>query len=113
MPKGKPWSLEQERKLRKLVKAKLPIERIASELDMTVDSVNAKMRRLGLVEEDATVLHPSSSTCEIPKELFTVEEALLILAKAIKALEQPKTQVLTSPGQTPRHFQHGGAGGGT
>jgi len=113
MPKGKPWSLKQERKLQRLVKAKLPIERIASELGMTVKSVSMKMWRLGLIEEEERRTVSSTSTCEIPKELFTVEEALLILAKAIKALEQPKTQVLTSPGQTPRHFQHGGAGGGT
>jgi hypothetical protein len=89
MPKGKPWSLKQERKLQRLVKAKLPVERIALELGKTVDSVVSKMRRLGLRDDDEKIV-PSSSHCpEVPKELFTVERALLILAKAMKALEQP------------------------
>ena len=97
MPKGKPWSLEQERKLQGLVKARLPIERIASELGVTVDSVASKMRRLGLEEEDKRKTVTSSSSCEMPEELFTVEQTLLILAKAMKALEQPgldKSEIL-------------------
>ena len=30
----------------------------------------------------------SSSTADLPKELFTVEQVLLLLARAVKALEQ-------------------------
>jgi hypothetical protein len=48
MPKGKPWTVEQERKLQEFVKARLSPERIAVELGQSVDSIKHKMRRLGL-----------------------------------------------------------------
>jgi uncharacterized protein (DUF4213/DUF364 family) len=86
--KGKPWTREQEKKLQDLVKAKVSPEAIASELGVTVNSVSHKMRRLGLKEEGVDDLHlPSSS--DLPKNLFTVEQVLLSLARAIKDLEQP------------------------
>jgi hypothetical protein len=54
------------------------------------------MRRLGLKEEGVDDLHlPSSS--DLPKDLFTVEQVLLSLARAVKALEQhglDKTEIL-------------------
>ena len=88
MPKGKPWTREQEKKLQDLVKAKVSLEGIARELGMTVDAVSHKMRRLGLEEVGKDDLHlPSSS--DLPKDLFTVEQVLLFLARAVKALEQP------------------------
>jgi hypothetical protein len=48
--------------------------------------MNAELR---LEEEDERKTVPSSSSCKTPKELFTAEQALLILAKAMKAFEQP------------------------
>jgi hypothetical protein len=69
------------------VKGKVPIDRIVLEFGMSFDSVKAKIRRLGLEEEDPKNLSMSSS-CELPKELFTVEQALMMLAKAMKVLEQ-------------------------
>ena len=86
--KGKPWSRAQEKKLQDLVKAKVSPEAIARELGMTVDAVSHKMRRLGLEEVGKDDLHlPSSS--DLPKDLFTVEQVLLFLARAVKSLEQP------------------------
>ena len=76
MPKGKPWTRAQEKKLQDLVKAKVSSEAIARELGMTVDAVSHKMRRLGLEEVGKDDLHlPSSS--DLPKDLFTVEQVLL------------------------------------
>jgi len=84
--KGKPWTRDQEKKLQDLVKAKVSLEGIARELGMTVDAVSHKMRRLGLEEVGEDDLHlPSSSN--LPKDLFTVEQVLLSLARAVKLLE--------------------------
>ena len=83
--KGKPWTRDQEKKLQDLVKAKVSLEGIARELGMTVDAVSHKMRRLGLEEVGKDDLHlPSSSN--LPKDLFTVEQVLLSLARAVKLL---------------------------
>jgi hypothetical protein len=94
--KGKPWTRAQEKKLQDLVKGKVSLEGIASALGLTVDSVSHKMRRLGLEEVGNDDLHlPSSS--DLPKDLFTVEQVLLSLARAVKSLETPgldKAEVL-------------------
>jgi len=86
--KGKPWTREQEKKLQDLVKAKLPLEPIARELGMSPEGVRMKMKRLGLevVEQDRS---HCSTTIDLPKDLFTVEQILMSLARATKALEQP------------------------
>jgi len=87
--KGKPWSRAQEKRLQDLVKAKVSLEGIARELGMTVDAVSHKMRRLGLEEVGKDDLHLPSSSSGLPKDLFTVEQVLLFLARAVKSLEQP------------------------
>jgi hypothetical protein len=87
--KGKPWTRDQEKKLRGLVKAKVSPETIARELGVSVDSVLAKMRRLGLEVVGDCNLQNSTTTRELPKGLFTVEEILLSLARAVKSLDQP------------------------
>lgn len=89
MPKGKPWTIEQERKLQDLVKAKLSLERIARELGVSTDSVRQKMRRLGLEVVGQSDLRRSTTTCDLPKDLLTIEQVLLSLARAVNALEQP------------------------
>jgi hypothetical protein len=67
----------------------LPLERIAKELGVTLEAVRSKFRRLGLEEDEQSKTSRSSSTADLPKELFTVEQVLLSLARAVKALEQP------------------------
>jgi len=87
MPKGKPWSLEEEKQLRKLVDAHKPVDVIAAALGKTEDAIQLKCRRLGLsVEEDAKGY--TTSSLPLPKELPSVEEALKILAGALKAAGQ-------------------------
>ena len=88
MPKGRSWTREQEKKLQEFVKAKVSPEAIARELGISVGSVLQKMRRLGL----EVVVHgdfQNTTTTDLPKDLFTVEQVLLSLARALKALEKP------------------------
>jgi len=87
--KGKPWTRDQEKKLRGLVKAKVSSEAIARELGISLDSVRQKMRRLGLEVVGLDGQQSPTTTCDLPKDLFTVEQILLFLARAVKSLEQP------------------------
>jgi hypothetical protein len=89
LPKGKPWTRDQEKKLQDLVKAKVSPEAIARELKISVGSVRQKMRRLGLEVVGHGDLQNPTTTCDLPKDLFTVEQVLLFLARAVKLLEQP------------------------
>ena len=88
MPKGKPWTRDQEKRLQEFVKAKVSPETIARELEISVGSVLQKMRRLGLEVVVNAARHNTTTTCDLPKDLFTVEQILLFLARAVKSLEQ-------------------------
>ena len=89
MPKGKPWTRVQEKKLQGLVKAKVSSETIARELEISLGSVRQKMRRLGLEVVGHGDLQNPTTTHDLPKDLFTVEQVPLFLARAVKSLEQP------------------------
>jgi hypothetical protein len=56
---------------------------------MTSEAVRMKALRLGLEVVDQENIHCSTTTSDLSKELFTVEQVLLFLAHAIKSLEQP------------------------
>jgi hypothetical protein len=86
--KGKPWTRDQEKKLQDLVKVKVSPETIAKELGISLDSVRQKMRRLGLEVVGHDGLQSPTTTCDLPKGLFTVEEVLLFLARAVRSLDQ-------------------------
>jgi hypothetical protein len=86
--KGKPWTRDQEKKLQDLVKVKVSPETIAKELGISLDSVRQKMRRLGLEVVGHGDLQSPTTTHDLPKDLFTVEQVLLSLARAVKSLEQ-------------------------
>ena len=88
MPKGKPWTRDQEKKLQDLVRAKVSPETIARELGISVGSVLQKMRRLGLEVVVHGDLQNTTTSCDLPEELLTVEQVLLSLARAVKSLEQ-------------------------
>ena len=88
MAKGKPWTPEQEKKLRELVEAKTPLASIAVQLGFSENGVRKKCERLGLEEDGAMGLRTSSSIV-LPKELFSVEEALKMLAGALRAGCEP------------------------
>ena len=88
MVRGKPWTNEEEKKLRELVESKLSHQMIATQMSRTEDSIRKKCERLGLEDDDAKGLRTSSSIV-LPKELFSVEEALKMLAGALKAACEP------------------------
>ena len=88
MPKGKPWTRDQEKKLQEFVRAKVSPETIARELGISLGSVLQKMRRLGLEVVGHSDLQNTTTSCDLPKELLTVEQVLLSLARAVKSLEQ-------------------------
>jgi hypothetical protein len=84
MPKGKPWTKDEEKKLVKLVEAHKHIDVIAESPGKTVNAFYLKCRRLGLqVEEDARGY--ATSSLRLPKDLPSVEEALRILAGGLQA----------------------------
>jgi hypothetical protein len=81
--KGKPWTCEQEKQLRDLVTAKSSIDVIASKLEKSPEAVRKKIERLGLEVVDLKGYR--TTTLKLPKELPSIEEALRILAGALKA----------------------------
>jgi len=88
MPKGKPWTPEEEAKLKQMVACGENLESISTKLGKTENAVIQKCRRLGLVVEGAK-RYTSSSSIPLPAELPSPEEALKMLAGALKAATQP------------------------
>lgn len=91
MPKGKPWTKEEVEKLRSLVEDRQPWDVIAAELHRSEGAIRQKCRRLGL---EVVVNRPgktvtTTSELVIPKELPSVQEALKILAAALKTAAEP------------------------
>jgi hypothetical protein len=90
MPKGKPWTIEEEKQLRQMLKVDKSISVIAKALGKSVDSVRKKIARLELV----VVVQPKSkrtttSNLVLPEDLPTVKEQLKVLSAALKELETP------------------------
>ncbi len=97
-PKWVPWTREEEKQLKTLREHGKTVSQLALKMGKSRDAVKQKLRRLGL--KVVTLQESGGSTTSeliLPKELPSVEEALLILAAAVKALETPglsKTEVL-------------------
>jgi hypothetical protein len=93
--KGKPWAVEDEKKLREWVESgitDLAVLSFSFEGKYSKNAVYQKMLDLGLAsKEEEACKHKSSSstTLMLPDELPSVEEALRTLAAAMKALETP------------------------
>jgi hypothetical protein len=90
MPKGKPWTVEEEKQLRQMLKVNKSIGVIAKALGKSVDSVRKKIARLELV----VVVQPKSertttSNLVLPEDLPSVKEQLKVLSAALKELETP------------------------
>ena len=89
MPKGKPWNIEEELALKQLVTAGHPLETIAERLGKPCEAVRQKIRRLGLeVVEQSRSVCSTTSKLSLPKELPSIEEALKLLAGALKRASQ-------------------------
>ena len=91
--KGKPWDINEERKLRQLVEEGKSVDEICRVMVKTRDAVLSKMYGLGLKqqkeEDNGRVQRRLSSSFELPEELMSVEESLKKLSAALKALETP------------------------
>jgi len=90
MPKGKPWTAEEEKQLKELLDAGHPLSVVAERLHRKPTAVSMKMKRLGL-EVVVTESRRSTTTTEVklPEELPSVEEALRMLAGALERSCQP------------------------
>lgn len=90
MTRGKPWTQAEEKELRELVKARVNVGVIAEKLGKSIDAVTKKCERLGLVVvEDSCRIASTTSCLSLPKELPSVEEALIMLAGALKRACEP------------------------
>jgi len=83
---GKKWTVEQETELRKLVEANVELPEIAAKLQRSQGSVIVKCQRLGLQIRSKDYVQASVF---LPRELPSVEEALKMLAGALKAAVKP------------------------
>ena len=100
--KGEPWSVEDEKKLKDWVTSGVSVDALVFSFDgqYTKDAIYKKMERLGLEvvdEEKKNISTTTSLELELPAELPSVEETLLKLSAALKALEKPgleKNEVL-------------------
>ena len=89
--KGKPWTVEEEKRLRLLVEAGNSVVLIAHELKKTVGAIRRKIERLGLevVVQKPTGSRTTTSNSVLPEELISAEDALKMLVGALKAACQP------------------------
>jgi hypothetical protein len=116
--RGKPWSVDEERRLRQLIGEGKGIDTISQVMGKTRVSVKAKLYNLGLTLIDATVVNNSVATAtaaasslasvfdltpvcaprsvdfvaadlKSTRPLPSVEEKLRVLDAALVALEQP------------------------
>ncbi len=84
MPKGYPWTVEEEARLKAFVDAKVPLDVIAQKLGRQQGAIMIKCYRLGL-----EVLNTTSVAIPLPEELPSVEETLRKLAGALDAASAP------------------------
>jgi len=80
--KGKPWTVDEELKLKELFEAGESVSKIAAELSKTEVAVGLKLKRLGLKDDQTRKKFESSSSTEVelPEDVPTIEEALKTLA---------------------------------
>jgi hypothetical protein len=88
MPKGTPWTLDEEKHLRSSVDSKVPVDVIAAQMKKTYAAVLKKCERLGLEVDDTKRLRTSTSI-PMPKDLPSIEEALKRLAGALEVACSP------------------------
>ena len=91
--KGKPWSVDEEQRLKQMLLENKSVRVIAKAMGKTRDCVRKKIERLGIEvvvrSENQQRSTTSSLSLVLPGELPSVEEALKVLAAAMKALETP------------------------
>ena len=94
--KGKPWTVEEEARLRQLLRANRSARAIARLMGKSRECVSMKIARLGLEvvvtqQKNSDVTTTSHlTTLVLPSELPSVEEQLKVLAAALEALRSPE-----------------------
>jgi hypothetical protein len=86
--KGKPWSKEDVEKLTELVKDGQPLDVVDAEFPQySAGAIRKKCKRMGLevVVRKSRITKTTTSELKIPEDLPSVEEALQILAAALRA----------------------------
>jgi hypothetical protein len=86
MTRGKQWTTQQETELKTLVEANKNLEEIAAVLQKTPGAIIIKCQRLGIKPRTEGYVDTS---IPLPKELPSVEEALKMLAGALKTAVKP------------------------
>jgi IS30 family transposase len=97
--KGKPWTTEEEERLRQLLKANRSARAIARIMGKSRECVSMKIARLGLevvTEQKNSGVTTTShlTTLKLPTELPSIEEQLRVLAAALEALRSPEIDKL-------------------
>ncbi len=87
MPKR--WSKAETEKLQILIEERKPWPVIATELHRSVEAVKMKAKRLGFVVVSPPGQPTTTKELDIPEDLPSLQEALQILAGALKAAAQP------------------------
>lgn len=113
-PKGRPWTVQEERQLRKLREEGKTVAEIALRMKLTPDATKKKLQRLGLKVvplQKSGGTTTSSAELILPEELPSIEEALKDLVAAMNALKTPglpKTEImrLRTLIQTSGLYQH-------
>ncbi len=86
MTNRKRWAIQEETELKTLVEGNATVDEIAGKLQKTPGAVILKCQRLGLKLQTQGYV---CSSVLLPKELPSVEEALKMLAGALKASIKP------------------------
>ena len=86
MTKGKHWTTQEEAELKTLIEANATYDEIAEKFQKTPGAIFLKCRRLGLKIQSKGYINTGIS---IPRELPSVEEALKMLAGALKTAVKP------------------------
>jgi hypothetical protein len=89
LPKGKPWSVEEERRLKELLGSGYSTSQVATELGKSCEGVRQKMLKLGLKEQQLRNSSCCSSNVPLPENLPSVENAMKEVWSAIQSLKQP------------------------
>jgi biotin operon repressor len=104
--KGKPWHVNKEQKLRALVVSGVDVDKVAAALGKSRDAILKKADSVGL--EVVGAKGYTTTTIPMPKDLPSVEEALRMLAGALKTtcklcldkVEAQRLQVMATPART-------------
>lgn len=86
MTRGKKWTIQEETELKTLIETDATIEDIAAKLGKTPQAIIVKCRRLGLKPNPKNYLN---TIVPLPRELPSIEEALKMIAGALKASTKP------------------------